>query len=71
MKKNMEFVPMGIVEMLDQQSITPYCMCSGVDELLRAYPYQTTHKMSVYMFQLGYIEGKRAERARKNGRMKC
>lgn len=65
MIKNMEFVSKGVVSMLDNQHLTPYLKSEGVDELLRTYPYQTTFKMAYYMFMLGYIEGKRAERAKK------
>lgn len=65
MIKNMEFVSKGVVAMLDNQSLTPYFKSEGVDELLRTYPNQTTFKMASYIFMLGYIEGKRAERARK------
>ena len=53
--------------MLRKQSITPYCMSEGVDELLREFPNAATHKMAFYMFMLGYIEGKRADRARRKG----
>lgn len=65
MIKSMEFKPKGIVKMLDKQDATPYYENEEVDELLRAFPKQTTHVMAVYMFMLGYIEGKRAERARR------
>lgn len=67
MIKSMEFEPKGIVKMLRKQSITPYCMSEGVDELLREFPNAATHKMAFYMFMLGYIEGKRADRARRKG----
>lgn len=65
MIKSMEFKPKGIVKMLDKQNTAPYCQNEKVDELLRTFPKQTTHEMAVHMFMLGYIEGKRAERARR------
>ena len=65
MKKNMEFNPKGVVKMLNQQIVTPYCHSEGVDELLRAFPGQITHDAAFYMYMLGYIEGKRADRARR------
>ena len=67
MIKSMEFEPKGIVNMLRKQSITPYCMSEGVDELRREFPNDVTHKMAFYMFMLCYIEGKRADRARRKG----
>lgn len=67
MIKNMEFETKGTVKMLDKQSITPFCMSEGADELLREFPNDVTYKMALYMFLLGYIEGKRADRARRKG----
>lgn len=67
MIKNMEFEPKGIVKMLDMQDMIPYYVNEGVGELLRAFPKQVTHEMAVHMFMLGYIEGKRTERARRKG----
>lgn len=68
MKENMEFKPKGIVKILDLQDLAPYFRCEGVDELLRAYPNQTTRVMAIHMFLLGYIEGKRADRKRRKQR---
>ncbi len=68
MKENMEFKPKGILKILDLQDPTPYFICEEVDELLRAYPNQTTRTMAVHMFLLGYIEGKRADRKRRKQR---
>ena len=65
MIKNMEFKPKGVVKMLNQQIVTPYCHSEGVDELLRAFPGQMTHDAAFYMYTLGYIEGKCADRARR------
>lgn len=65
MTKSMEFVPKGIVKMISMQSIAPYCSSEGVDELLRAFPGQTTRDAALYMYMLGYIDGKRADRARR------
>ena len=62
---NMEFRPTGVVEMVNKQPLTPYYDCLGVYEILREYPHQTTYKAAVSLFMLGYIEGKRAERARR------
>lgn len=62
---NLEFQSQGIVGMLEHQDNTPYYQSLGVDELLRVYPDSVTHRMSTAMFMLGYIEGKRAERARR------
>ena len=55
----------GTVKMLNYQKLSPYYCCSGVDDLLRVYPRETTKIMACSMFMLGYIEGKRAERARR------
>ncbi len=51
--------------MVEKQSKLPYYECRGVDELLRAYPQSVTKAMAHSLFILGYIEGKRAERARR------
>ncbi len=63
--KNMEFKEIGVVKMIEKQSAQPYYECRGVDELLRAYPQSVTRIMTHNLFLLGYIEGKRAERARR------
>ena len=63
--KNMEFKEIGVVKMIEKQSAQPYYECRGVDELLRAYPQSVTRIMAHNLFLLGYIEGKRAERARR------
>lgn len=65
MIKNMEFKPKGVVKMLNQQYIATYYRSEGVDELLRAFPGQMTRDAAFYMYMLGYIEGKRADRARR------
>lgn len=65
MKKSVEFNPKGIVKMLNLQYAAPFLHREGVDELLREYPEETTRNMAYYMFMLGYIEGKRAVRARR------
>lgn len=62
---NLGFKPQDVDEMLKHQKTTPYYECLAVDEILRAYPYETTLRMAIRMFLLGYIEGKRAERARR------
>lgn len=62
---NMEHQPSGILEILEKHSVAPYYQNSGVDELLRAFPMTTTRNMAVKMFLLGYISGKRAERAKR------
>ncbi len=62
---NLEFKSKGVVNMLKKQRTTPYYQDTNVDELLRAYPNQTTREMAVYMYMLGYINGKRAERVRR------
>lgn len=61
---NMEFQPQGVVEMLKHQSLVPYYSCEGIYELLRKYP-PVTREMAESMFMLGYIQGKRAERAKR------
>lgn len=65
MIKNKEFVSKSVVYILGEQDVTPYYEDENVDALLRAYPNQTTHKMAVYMYMLGYINGKRAERRKR------
>lgn len=62
---NIEFHPTGIVEILDKQCSLPYYQDQGVYELLRADPNSVTRIMSIRMYFLGYIAGKRAERARR------
>ncbi len=62
---NLEFKSKGVVNMLKNQRTTPYYQDTNVDELLRAYPNQTTRDMEVYMYMLGYINGKRMERVRR------
>ncbi len=62
---NLGFKPQDVDKMLKHQKITPYYECLAVDEILRTYPYETTSRMAKRMFLLGYIEGKRAERARR------
>lgn len=57
--------PTGIVKILDEQCSLPYYQDEGVYELLRADPFAVTRKMAVRMYLLGYIAGKRAERARR------
>lgn len=55
----------GTVAMLKKQTISAYYESPGVDDLLRGFPNEVTERMAYYMFMLGYIEGKRAERARR------
>ena len=55
---NLEFKPIGITEILDQQDKTPFYQSHGVDELLRMFPEETTRNMAYYLFTLGYMEGK-------------
>lgn len=63
--KNLDFESKGVIDMLNHQSTAPYYGNEEVDELLKAYPDQTTRKMAASMFMLGFINGKRAERARR------
>ena len=65
MKVNMEFQKTGIVDMLDRQDVTPYYQSKGVDEVLQTFPMNCTRRIAVLLYTLGYIEGKRAERARR------
>ena len=64
-KENMEFQNTGVVEMLKKQDLSPYMQCNDIDEVLRKFPFETTRTMAIMMFMLGFIEGKRAERARR------
>lgn len=65
---NTEFKETGIVQLLMKQHDTPYNASLGVDEILRTFPHSTTRKTAYCMYMLGYIEEKRAERARKQKR---
>lgn len=56
---------MSLVEMLERQSGFPMARCEGAQELLGNYLCIVPIKVAIYMFRLGYIEGKRAERARR------
>lgn len=60
---NIEFKETGVVEMLSHQDFSPYYHCRGIDELLRHKPFSVTKSMAQSLFMLGYIQGKRAERA--------
>lgn len=62
---NMEYKDSGAVEMLQYQDYAPYCASAGVEDVLRAYPMETTARMAQSMYILGYIEGKRVERVKK------
>ncbi len=62
---NIEFKETGVVEMLRHQDFSPYYNCLGIDELLRE-PFSVTRSMAQSLFMLGYIQGKRAERARRH-----
>ena len=62
---NIEFKETGVVEMLSHQDFSPYYHCRGLDELLRHKPFSVTKSMAQSLFMLGYIQGKRAERARR------
>lgn len=62
---NREFKDTGIVRLLLKQNISPYRKSVGVSEILRTFPYTTTQKTAYCMYMLGYMEGKRAERARR------
>ena len=63
---NIEFKETGVVEMLSHQDFSPYYHCRGIDELLRHKPFSVTKSMAQSLFMLGYIQGKRAERARRH-----
>lgn len=62
---NIEFKETGVVEMLSHQDFSPYYHCRGIDELLGHKPFSVTKSMAQSLFMLGYIQGKRAERARR------
>ncbi len=62
---NMEYKDSGAVEMLQYQDYAPYCASAGVEDVLRAYPMETTARMAQSMYILGYIEGKRVERVKR------
>lgn len=64
---NKEFVFHGAAEILQYQDARPYYESDGVRDLLEANNMQTTYRMALSMFLMGYIEGKRAERARRKG----
>lgn len=63
---NIEFKETGVVEMLRHQDFSLYYNCLGIDELLRHEPFSVTRSMARSLFMLGYIQGKRAERARRH-----
>lgn len=63
--QSLEYQDRGTVKMINKQSTAPYYSCAEIDDLLRAYPQSVTRTMAVALFLLGYIEGKRAERARR------
>lgn len=65
-----EFKEIGVVEMLRYQDFSPYYNCQGIDELLRHEPFSVTRSMAQSLFILGYIQGKRAERARRHKEVK-
>ena len=65
MKLNMEYIDSGNITMLERQSMSPYYESGGVDDILRAFPHTVTRKTAQFLFMMGYIEGKRAERARR------
>lgn len=67
---NIEFKETGVVEMLRHQDFSPYYNCRGIDELLRHEPFSVTRSMTQSLFMLGYIEGKRAERAKRHKEVK-
>ena len=57
----------NIIEFLALQSIEPMCKCDAVNELMKVYRHEASCHFGAVsaMFLLGYIEGKRAERARR------
>ena len=63
MKTGTEAPHMSLVEMLEHQSMAPMARCEGAQELLENYLRIVPVKTAMHMFLLGYIEGKRAERA--------
>lgn len=67
MGKNVSFgyQDSGAAGLVLRQPVTPYYECSGVDDILRAYPGTVARKTAFSLFMLGYIEGKRAERKRR------
>lgn len=65
MKLKMEYVDGGNIAMLERQYMDPYYESVGVDDILRAFPNAVTMKTAQFLFMMGYIEGKRAERARR------
>ena len=65
MKLNMEHIDGGNIAMLERQYMDPYYESGGVDDILRAFPGTVTMKTAQFLFMMGYIEGKRAERARR------
>lgn len=56
---------MDVLEMLEHQDDTPLYTNKAVDRLLGNYLCIVPIKTALNMFMLGYIEGKRAERARR------
>lgn len=66
MTMSLEFVPTGIERILKKQSITAYANSTNVDEILRNHPNEVTREVSYLLYTLGYIEGKRAERAKRS-----
>lgn len=65
MRQSLEYQDNGTVEMLTHQDYAPYHASHRVDDLLRTYPQSVTRVMAQSLYMLGYIEGKRAERARR------
>nr|WP_321153044.1 hypothetical protein [uncultured Acetatifactor sp.] len=65
--KNLEFVPSGIEQIIDEQDAAPYLQSTWVDEILRNYPGEVTHRVAYLLFMAGYIAGKRADRSRRKG----
>ncbi len=57
----------GFVEMLNRQSCMPYYRSKMVDEILRTHKMECTREIAVLLYNAGFIEGKRAERARRKG----
>ena len=56
---------MDVLEMLEHQDRTPLCTSEAADQLLGNYLCIVPIWTALNMFMLGYIEGKRAERARR------
>lgn len=65
MRIGTETTHMSLVEMLEHQSRVPMARCEGAQELLGNYLCIVPIKVAIHMFLLGYIEGKRVERARR------